>query len=327
MKAVGHHEFGGPEVLQVVDLPDPVPGQGEVRVRVLAAAVSPTDTLRRAGIRALDGKPADELRDQERPMVPGMEVAGVLEEIGPGTNTDLTVGSRVVGVVFPKGTHGAYSEQIVLPVESVVRAPDGVDDAAASTLPMNGLTAQVCLDELGLVAGQTVGVTGAAGTLGGYVVQMGKARGLRVVADAAPADRQLVESMGADVVVERGDDMVAGMLAAAPGGVDGLVDAAVLNEKVVAAVKPGGRVATVRHFEGDPVSDVTFRAVKVRYHLRDTARLEELRQLVEDGKLQLRVAGTYPAADAAEAHRRLAAGGTRGRLVLTFGEQPGADPE
>ncbi|HXA59355.1 MAG TPA: alcohol dehydrogenase catalytic domain-containing protein, partial [Streptosporangiaceae bacterium] len=142
MKAIGHSDFGGPGVLRVVDLPDPVPGAGEVRIRVKAAAISPTDTLRRAGVRALDGRPAEELRAQEKPLVPGMEVAGVLEEIGPHTATDLRAGDHVMGVVFPKGTHGAYSEQIVLPVESVVHTPSGVDDVAASTLLMNGLTAQ-----------------------------------------------------------------------------------------------------------------------------------------------------------------------------------------
>jgi len=322
MKAIGHNDFGGPGVLQVVNLPDPVPGTGEVRITVKAAAISPTDTLRRAGIRALDGKPADELRTQEKPLVPGMEVAGVLEEIGPGTATDLRVGEHVMGVVFPKGTHGAYSEQIVLPVESVVRTPAGVDDVAASTLLMNGLTAQASLDELDLQPGQTLGVTGAAGTLGGYVVQLAKVRGLRVIADASPADKALVASLGADVVVERGDGVVDRFLAAAPGGVDGLADCAVLNEKIVGAVRPGGRLVTVRHYEGPPVDGVTFRAVRVRYHLRDTRRLDELRRLAEDGKLTLRVAGTYPAAQAPEAHRQLERGGTRGRLVLTFGDAP-----
>lgn len=321
MKAIGHNHFGGPEVLEVVDLPDPVPGVGEMRIRVRAAAVSPTDTLRRAGIRALDGGPADELRTQEKPLVPGMEVAGVLEEIGPDTTTDLRIGDHVMGVVFPKGTHGAYSETIALPVESVVQTPAGVDDVAASTLLMNGLTAQACLDELGLEYRQTIGVTGAAGTLGGYVVQLAKVHGLRVIADAAAVDRSTVESLGADVIVERGAGVVDRFLAAAPGGVDGLVDCAVLNEKIAGAVRRGGRIVTLRHYQGPPVNDVTFHAVKVRHHLRETHKLDELRRLVEGGKITLRVAGTYPANDAAKAHEQLAQGGTRGRLVLTFGAE------
>lgn len=325
MKAIGHFDFGGPEVLRVVELPDPIPGEGEVRIRVRAAAVSPTDILRRKGIRARDGAPAEELSAQERPLVPGMEVAGVVDAIGSGTVTSLQVGQRVIGAAFPKGTHGAYSEQIVLPIESVVPAPRGVDDTLAATLPMNGLTAMVCLDALALQPGQTVAVTGAAGTLGGYVIQIAKAWGLRVVADASPADSQLVRSLGADIVVERGDGLVERILEAVPGGVDGLVDAAVLNEKVVGAVRAGGTIATVRHYAGPPIEGVFFRAVKVRYHLRETHRLLELRRLVEEGKLRLRVSGVYPADQAAAAHRRLEAGGTRGRLVLTFNDSQALD--
>jgi hypothetical protein len=97
VKAIGYVEFGGPEVLHVVELPDPVPGQGQVRVRVRAAAVSPTDTLWRAGIRARDGQAAEELSEEEKPKAPGMEFAGVLEEIGPGSETPLAVGDHVMG--------------------------------------------------------------------------------------------------------------------------------------------------------------------------------------------------------------------------------------
>ncbi|MFE7423826.1 NADP-dependent oxidoreductase [Rhodococcus sp. NPDC057529] len=320
MKAIGFYEFGGPEVLQVVELPDPIPGPGEVRVRVGAAAVSPTDTLRRAGIRALDGKPAPELAEQGFPLVPGMELAGVIDLIGPNTETDLQVGEHVVGAIFPSGTRGAYSELVVLPVESVVRTPEGVDDIAASTLAMNGLTAMVSLETLQLDRGQTIGVTGAAGTYGGYVVQLAKAAGLQVIADAAEKDRDLVRSLGADVVVERGDDVADRFLEIAPDGLDGLADGAVLNEKVARAVKSGGNLVTVRHFESAPVNGVTFHAVRVRHNVRDTDKLDRLRRLVEEGKLSLRVARTFPACEAAEAHRLLELGGTRGRVVLNFGD-------
>ncbi|MGW5434678.1 NADP-dependent oxidoreductase [Streptomyces sp. NPDC004059] len=314
MKAIGHTEFGGPEVLHEVELPDPVAGPGEVRIRVRAAAVSPTDTVRRAGILA------EQMRAEDRPYVPGMELAGVLEEIGPDTGTDLSVGEHVMGVLVPRGSFGAYSEQVALPAESVVRVPAGVDDVAASTLPMNGLTARMTLDKLGLEPGQTIGVTGAAGTYGGYVVQLAKAEGLRVVADAAEKDRALVEELGADTVVPRGDDVADRFLEAVPGGVDGLADGAVLNEKVIAAIRPGGRMVSVRYYEGEPVKGVTYHSVRVSHYVREHAKLDRLRELVEEGKLTLRVAGTYPAAQAAEAHRRLALGGTRGRVVLTFGD-------
>ncbi|MER5437666.1 zinc-binding dehydrogenase [Streptomyces sp. NPDC002790] len=242
-----------------------------------------------------------------------MELAGVLEEIGPGTDTGLSVDDHVMGIVFPLGSHGAYSEQITLPADSVTRTPAGVDDIAGSTQP-------ITLDELELTPGQTVAVTGAAGMYGGYVIQLARAEGLRMVADAADKDRELVEQLGADVVVPRGDDVAAHFLTATPGGVDGLADGAILNEKVVGAVRPGGRLVTVRHYVGEPVNGVTFHPVRVRHYVRDWPKLDRLRELVEAGKVTPRVADTYPAAEAAEAHRRLARGGTRGRLVLTFGD-------
>jgi NADPH:quinone reductase len=314
MKAIGHHEFGGPEVLEEVELPEPVPGPGQVRIRVRAAAVNPTDTLRRSGLRA------EEMSGQGKPYVPGMDLAGILEDIGPNTDTDLSVGDHVMGILFPQGSHGAYSEQVVLPAESVMRVPTGVEDAAAATLPMNGLTACMTLDMLELEPGQTIGVTGAAGTYGGYVVQLAKAKGLRVVADAAEQDRDRVKACGADIVVARGDDVAGRFLQAVPGGVDGLADGAVLNERVVGAVRPGGRLVTVRHYQGDPVNGVTYHPVRVGPRVREQAKLDYLRRLVEEGKLALHVAAEYPAAQAAEAHRRLELGGTRGRLVLAFGD-------
>jgi NADPH:quinone reductase-like Zn-dependent oxidoreductase len=129
--------------------------------------------------------------------------------------------------VLPAGPHGgAYAEEIVVPAASVVRAPRGVDLAAASTLLMNALTARVALDALALTDGQTVAVTGAAGALGGYLIQLARADGLRVVADAAPADEGLVRSLGADMVVARGDGIAAAIRAVVPSGVDGLFDGA-----------------------------------------------------------------------------------------------------
>lgn len=312
MKAIGFTEFGGPDVLHEVDLPEPEPGDGEVRVRVRAAAVSPTDTLRRSGARI------QEMEGAAKPYVPGMEFAGVLEKLGPGAQTNLAVGDRVMGLLLPSGTRGAYSEQIVVPAESVVQSPKGFDDAAAATLPMNGLTARISLDALGLSPGQTIAVTGAAGTYGGYVIQLAKADGLRVVADAAPKDRKLVRELGADVIVDRGDDVAEKIRTVVPGGVDGLADGAVMDDKVAGAVRNGGGIATVRYYVGDSARDISWYPVRVRFHVKATSKLDELRVLAEKGAVSLRVADTYPAAEAAEAHRRLESGGLRGRIVLTF---------
>jgi NADPH:quinone reductase len=312
MKAIGFTAYGGPEVLHEVELPDPVPGEGELRIRVRATAVSPTDTLRRSGVRA------DEMDGTPKPFVIGMDFAGVLAEIGPGADTDLRVGDHVMGIIRPKGSNGAYAEQIVVPADSVVRTPAGVDDVAASTLPMNGMTARISLDAMGLGSGQTLAVTGAAGAYGGYVIQLAKAEGLRVIADSAEKDRQLVRDLGADIIVDRGPDVAERIRAVAPEGVDGLADGAVMDDKILAAVRDGGHIATVRYYAGQPVRGITWHPVRVRYHAKDKAKLDGLRILAEQGKLTLRVADTYPAEKAADAHRRLEAGGTRGRLVLTF---------
>ena len=312
MRAVGITEFGDPEVLHIVELPDPQPGPGEVRIRVHAAAVNPTDTGLRSGGRAA------QLKDIPPPYVPGMDAAGILEQIGPGTSTDLQIGDRVMAIVVPSGSHGAYSELLIVPAESVTRVPAGASAAEAATLPMNGLTTRLALDLLDLKAGQTLAVTGAAGAVGGYAVQLGKAAGLRIIADAAPQDEQLVKELGAEVIVPRGPAFAEHVRAVVPDGTDGLIDAALLNELAVPAVRDSGRIATLRGYTGESERGITFHPVFVRTYAREHDKLDLLRHQAESGELTLRVARTLPAESAAEAHRILEAGGTRGRLDLEF---------
>lgn len=312
MRAVGVTEFGGPDALHIVELPDPQAGPGEMRIRVHAATVNPTDTGLRGGLWAA------RLKDVPPPYVPGMDAAGVLDQIGEGVTTGLEPGEHVMAIVLPLGSHGAYSELIVVPAESVARAPAGASDAQASTLPMNGLTTRLALDLLGLRPGQTLAVTGAAGAVGGYAVQLGKAAGLRIIADAAPQDEPLVKELGADVVVPRGPEFAEHVRAVVRDGADGLIDAALLNALAIPAVRDGGQIATLRGYTGDSERGITFHPVFVRTYAREHAKLDQLRQLAETGVVTLRVARTLPAELAAEAHRTLEAGGTRGRLVLEF---------
>jgi NADPH:quinone reductase-like Zn-dependent oxidoreductase len=311
MRAVGVTEFGGPEALHVVDVPDEPLGPGQVRLRVSAATVNPTDTHLRSGAYA-DRDPV-----KQPPWVPGMDVAGVVAEVGDGVE-HLRPGDPAMGVVVPFGSHGGYREDLVLPGDSVVRAPAGVDAVTASTLPMNALTARYAIDQMELRPGQVLGVTGAAGAFGGYVVQLAKAGGLTVVADASEADEELVRSLGADVVVRRGDDVAARMRAEFPDGVDGLADGSVQDALVLPAVRDGGAVSTVRGYRGDGQRGLRMFPTLVRRFAEDRAALDRLRQQAEDGMLTLRVARTFPADQAAEAHRLLEQGGVRGRLVLTF---------
>jgi NADPH:quinone reductase-like Zn-dependent oxidoreductase len=149
-------------------------------------------------------------------------------------------------------------------------------------------------------------------------VQLGKAEGLRVIADASAQDERLVKELGADVVVPRGPEFAARVREVLPGGADGLIDAALMNELAVPAVRDGGRVATVRGFTGGPDRGISFHPVSVRTYAREHDKLDKLRLQAEAGQLTLRVAKTLPAERAAEAHRLLEAGGTRGRLILEF---------
>ena len=312
MRVVGVLEFGGPEALEVVEVPERHAGPGEVRIRVHAAAVNPTDTYVRNGARA------EAQRVDPPPYVPGMDVAGVLDEIGEGVETDLAVGDHVMAIVVPKGAQGGYAESLVVPVESVARVPAGATDVEASTLPMNALTARLALDLLALEPGQTLAVTGAAGCFGGYMVQLGKADGLRVIADASPADEQIVRDLGADVVVPRGDDVAARIREVVPDGVDAIADGSVQNELLLPAVKDGGGFAAVRGFTGETQRGIVIHPVWVRTYVKEQAKLDRLRQQVEEGAVALRVARTFPPEQAGEAHRLLEAGGTRGRLVIEF---------
>ena len=312
MRAVGVMVHGGPEALRVVDLTPVHAGPGQVRVRVHAAAVNPTDIFVR------DGSRAEQQRADPPPYVPGMDAAGVVDEVGPGVSTGVGVGDAVMAMVVPKGSHGAYREQIVLDARAVVPVPKGTTHVEACTLPMNGLTARQSLDLLGLSPGRTLAVTGAAGAYGGYVIQLAKAEGLTVIADASEADHRLVASLGADIVVRRGNDVAARIREHFPDGVDGLADGAVLSERAIPAVRDGGAFTSVRGFAGVPQRGIRFTTTFVRTYDREFEKLDRLRQQVEAGVLTLRVADVYPPERAGEAHGRLQAGGTRGRLVIAF---------
>ena len=312
MRAVGLYVHGGPEVLEVVDLPEVHAGSGQVRIRVHAVAVNPTDTMARNGSRA------EQQKIDPPPYVPGMDVAGVVDEVDDDISTNVAVGDAVMAMVVPNASHGAYREQIVLNARSVVPAPAGTSHVEACTLPMNGLTARQSLDLLGLSSGQTLAVTGAAGAYGGYVIQLAKTEGLTVIADASEADRELVTDLGADIVVRRGDDVATRFREHFSDGVDGLADGAVQNELVIPAVRDGGAFTSVRGFIGEPLRDISFTATTVRTYDGEFEKLDRLRQLVESGSITLRVADTYTPERAGEAHRRLEAGGTRGRLVIEF---------
>tara|TARA_B100001250_G_C19712810_1_gene749989 strand:+ start:173 stop:1114 length:942 start_codon:yes stop_codon:yes gene_type:complete len=312
MRAVGLFEHGGPEVLQVVDLPSVDAGPGQVRIRNYAAAVNPTDIVGRNGMRA-------EIQKKDPPpYVPGMDAAGVVDQIGEGVETGIEIGDRVMAMVVPRASHGAYREQIVLDQRAVVKAPAGASHAEACTLPMNGLTARLSLDLLDLSPGQVIAVTGGPGAYGGYVIQLAKADGLTVIADAGESDRSLLEALGADVIIDRGEGFVEKIREHFPDGVDGLADGALLNELAIGAVKNGGGFTAIRGYKGEEQRDIKFTATWVTRYDGEYEKLDRLREQAESGEVTLRVAETVSPENAALAHERLEGGGTRGRMVIEF---------
>jgi NADPH:quinone reductase-like Zn-dependent oxidoreductase len=310
MQAVGMTEFGGPEVLKVVDRPMPVPGPGEVRVRVAAAGVNPTDVWIRAG------RSAKALADIPPPWTPGMELAGTIDAVGP--EVQWAIGDRVMAIVIPlRLLGGAQAEHVVVPATSVAIAPASLDMLAAAVVPLNALTARLALDKLALPAGASLGVIGATGALGRFAIQLAKFDGLRVVADASPADEALVSGLGADAVVPRGGDMAA-LRSAAPGGLDALLDCAVLGAALLPAIRDGGQLAAVRAFREESERGIEIRQVWISEYVANQRVLQHMAQLAADGVLTSAVAGTFAPDHAADAHRRLEAGGVRGRLLVVF---------
>ena len=312
MRAVGIRVHGGPDALEVLDVPEVYAGPGEIRIRNQASAVNPTDVIVRNGMRA-------ELQKKyPPPYIPGMDLAGVVDQVGEGVSTGIKVGDNVIAMVVPKSIHGAYREQIVLDQRAVVKSPENASYVEACTLPMNGLTARLSLDLLGLKPGQVLAVTGGPGAYGGYVIQLAKAEGLTVIADSSEGDKKLISSLGADIIIARGENYSEKIREHFPAGVDGLADGALLNEYAIDAVKDGGSFTAIRGFKGSPQRAIKFTATWVTTYDCEYEKLERLRKQTEQGELDLRVADTVSPENASEAHRRLEAGGTRGRMVIAW---------
>jgi NADPH:quinone reductase-like Zn-dependent oxidoreductase len=310
MRAVVVRHYGGLEALEVIDAPVPEPGRGQVRIRVEAAAVNPVDIATREGLMNV-ARPGV-IRERSQVGI-GWDVAGVIDATGPDV-TGFAAGERVIGLRdrldLPLGT---YAEQVVLDAADVARVVPGSDSAALSTISLNGLTAIQALDILAPRAGQTVLVTGAAGGLGAFSVELAAMRGLRVIAAAGDGDEKLVRSLGAAEFIPRSAELAAAVRDLVPGGVDAVLDTAVLGYPALDAVRARGAFAAF--IGAGPVPVRGIRVVPVNIHA-DGAALAGLAGLAAAGKLTLRVADTYPLADAARAHERLQTGGVRGRLVL-----------
>jgi NADPH:quinone reductase-like Zn-dependent oxidoreductase len=308
-KAVTYSGRGGYEVIAVTDRTVRPPQAGEVRIKVAAAAVNPTDAL---------------LRDPGRgnlasPIVPGMDAAGIVEAVGSGVSR-LAVGDEVMAALSPgRPEGGAQAAYIVVPAASAVHKPKGVSLIEAATIPMNGLTALYALQHAGLSAGQTLGISGGAGWLAYQTIVIARRQGLKVIADAKAEEFDLVRGYGADVVVRRGAHFGEAIRREVPNGVDALLDTALLAEKSFPAIKDGGLYIPVRGWGDRPGErGIQIKPVLVSEVLERTQWLETLRDLVAAGHLVPRVAGEYPPEQVADAQRLLMAGGVRGRPVVVF---------
>ncbi|GAA5176993.1 NADP-dependent oxidoreductase [Rugosimonospora acidiphila] len=308
MKSIIVREPGDPNVLEIADLPLPEPGPHQVRIKVAASALNPIDLSARAGRLTAAGL---------MPPMPqyglGWDVAGHVDAIGSGT-VRFQPGDAVIGLRDLLFAGGAQAEYVVLDESAVAPAPTSVPLTAAATLPLNGLTADRALDLAGLAPGQTLLVTGASGGVGGFAVQLAATRGLRTLALARPHDANRVRALGAEVVTSS-DELGAAVRRIVPGGVDAVIDAAILGITAHQALRGAGTfVALVAPFAPPPIRGTR---VVVQEVFADGNRLAELSKLVDDGALTLRVARAFPLDQAREAHELLEAGGVGGRIILT----------
>jgi NADPH:quinone reductase-like Zn-dependent oxidoreductase len=300
MKAARFSRFGGPEVLEIVDLPDPHPGPGQVRIAVRAAGVNASDWKKRRG-----------LMDDELPQTMGYEAAGIVDELGEGV-ADVAIGDRAFGFDVDGA---AQAELAVLSFYAPI--PASLDFADAAALPSGIETAARALDQLGVGSTGTVLINGASGGVGSAAVQLAVARGARVIGTASPANHDYLRSLGAEPIAY-GEGMVERVRALASTGVDEALDVAgsgVLPELIELAGGPE-HVVTIADFAGAQKYGVAFsrgdsgRAVYV---------LGEIGELIDSGRFSLPAVRTFPLAEIAEAHRAGEDGHVREKLVLLVG--------
>ncbi|RXS78978.1 NADP-dependent oxidoreductase [Streptomyces sp. TM32] len=304
MKAISTQTYGGPDVLAYSDLPDPKVAPDSVLVRVKAAGVNPVDWKILAGA-------LDPILDVHFPIVPGWDVAGVVEAVGADA-TEYAVGDEVIGYVRKDAVqHGTYAELVAAPVRTLARKPASLSWQQAAGLPLAGLTAYQSLSRVDAKQGETVLVHAAAGGVGSLAVQIAVARGARVIGTASERNHDFLRSLGAEPVTY-GEGLADRVRALAPEGIDAAVD--FVGGGVVDVsqelLKDRGRVASVADGE------VTGKGGHMVWVRPDAADLTALGALADAGELTVPVAAVFPLPEAAEALRQSMSGRTRGKIVL-----------
>ncbi|MEV6539041.1 NADP-dependent oxidoreductase [Streptomyces sp. NPDC051665] len=314
MKAVRFHQYGDPDVLRYEDVEQPVPGAGQVRVRVAATSFNPVDANIRAGF--MQGPIPVTL-----PHTPGIDVAGTVDALGEGV-TGIQVGDQVIGFL-PMAGPGAAAEYVVAPAEALTPAPKSVALPDAAALPLVGLTAwQALFEHAELTAGQRVLINGAGGAVGGYAVQLAEQAGAHVIATAGPRSSQRVTAAGADEVI---DHTTADVVAAVSRPVDVVLNLAPVEPAQLAAllglIRPGGVLVNTTVWMPAPTDEE--RGVRgIDLFVRsDAEQLSHLVELVDQGELRVDVARRVPLAELPALHADAAAAGAlpSGKVVVTPG--------
>ncbi|MGP9021726.1 NADP-dependent oxidoreductase [Streptomyces sp. BR1] len=305
MKAISYSRYGGAEVLEYGDRPDPKVGPDSVLVKVRAAAVNPVDWKVREGY-------MDPVLEAVFPVVPGWDVSGVV--VQPGVSVpEFAVGDEVMGYAREDFlSRGTFAEYVAAPVRTLARKPRNLSFEEAAGLPLCGLTAYQVLRALEVRAGDTVLVHAAAGGVGSLAVQIAAHRGARVIGTASERNHDFLRELGAEPV-EYGDGLVDRVRALAPDGVTAAFDT-VGGDALRASAEllaPEGRLASIASGE---VIGLGGHYLFVR---PDAADLRELADLAEQGVLSVHVDATFPLERAADAHRLSEEGRTRGKIVVT----------
>lgn len=302
MKAVVYSQYGGPEVLELRDLPEPKLSQNSVLIAVKAAGLNPADYILQEGL-------GDSLYDAWFPVVPGWDVAGVVEQVGPGV-TEFSPGDEVIGFVREEILHsGGYVEKISADVSMLVAKPQKATWAQAAGLPLAGLTAyQAVCRTLNVNKGDVLLVHGASGGVGSLAVQMAVLGGARVIGTASETNHGYLRSIGAEPVTY-GQGLVDRVKALAPNGVDAFLDAA--GQDALELLQGVSNLET----RACSIAGI-YPAMKPVFVRLDTKHLGVVAEWVESGQLAVRVAATYPLARAAEAQTALRSGHSPGKVIL-----------
>jgi NADPH:quinone reductase-like Zn-dependent oxidoreductase len=314
MKAIQIHSFGGPEVLMYQDVPRPTAGTGEVLIRVQAAGVNPAEW------KAASGK-AKLIREMPLPLTLGWDVSGIVEEVGPDV-TAFQQGDAVYGLLrFPSPSAGTYAEYVTAPVADLALKPTSIDHIHAAAVPMAALTAWQGLFEHGkLEAGQTALITGAAGGVGHFAVQLAKSKGAQVIGVASGRHAAFLREMGVDQFIDYTSTSIedvahdVDLLLDTVGGRDG--------DHLLSVLKRGGTLIPVlsRSYSAGRVEEagITIRTTLANImQLRSNgAQLVEIGELIDAGQVRVAIDAVVPLAEAARAHERSAAGHVQGKIVL-----------